>query len=302
VFLALQLSVQMIHGGQSYWQISPLVAGPWERGTDQGVATFYRYLPDLPIAQTMFLAGLTAAVLGALGLPAGHGGPWLRRSAAAVTAAGLLVSGTAVGLAGAGRLDTHGMIIIPALHAASSDRPIRYTPVCSHTTIPVCLHPAYTVYLPAVAAALEPVLGEIAGLPGAPARISQVAATYRQEPGNGVGIGVAGPLIVGDPPVFQLLLPTQLGSPSMTIDQTAASVRAETRPAIVASFIGDRAASPAQQAITAAMLGSAATIFDPSIAAKAARFAALPAAARHAWLAEHVAALRIGRIPLEQLP
>ncbi len=61
-----------------------------------GVATFYPYLPDLAIAQLIFLAGLTAALLGVLGLPAGSGGPALRRAAAAITAAGLLVAGTAV--------------------------------------------------------------------------------------------------------------------------------------------------------------------------------------------------------------
>jgi hypothetical protein len=32
------------------------------------------------------------------------------------------------------------------------------------------------------------------------------------------------------------------------------------------------------------------------------RFAALPAVARHAWLAAHLAALRSGRITLTQLP
>jgi hypothetical protein len=32
------------------------------------------------------------------------------------------------------------------------------------------------------------------------------------------------------------------------------------------------------------------------------RFAALPSAARHAWLARHLAALRAGRITLGQLP
>ena len=36
--------------------------------------------------------------------------------------------------------------------------------------------------------------------------------------------------------------------------------------------------------------------------AAARRFAALPAAARHAWLAAHLAALRSGRLSLGQLP
>ena len=131
-------------------------------------------------------------------------------AAAAVTAAGLLAAGTPVALAGTGRLDAHGMIAIPALHDAASDRPVPYTPVCSHTPIPVCLNPAYAGYLPATVGALAPVLTEVAGLPGAPVRISQAAATYRQGRGNSVGVGLAGPSTVGRPPVFRLLLLDQL--------------------------------------------------------------------------------------------
>jgi hypothetical protein len=37
-------------------------------------------------------------------------------------------------------------------------------------------------------------------------------------------------------------------------------------------------------------------------AAAAARFAALPAATQHAWLAAHLPALRAGRISVAQLP
>jgi hypothetical protein len=39
-----------------------------------------------------------------------------------------------------------------------------------------------------------------------------------------------------------------------------------------------------------------------AISAAANRFAALPASARHAWLAAHLAALRAGTITLAQLP
>ena len=115
-----------------------------------------------------------------LGLPARAGGRWLRRAAAVVTAAGVAAAGTAVGLAGTARLTPHGMAI-PALHDAANDRPIPYTPVCGHAAgIPVCLNPAYRRYLPDVTAALAPVLGEVAGLPGAPVRATQVAAAIRQ--------------------------------------------------------------------------------------------------------------------------
>ena len=324
-FFVLALSTELIHGSQSYWQISPLVSKPWDIGPDAGMATFYPYLADLPIAQVMFLAGLTVAVLGALALPAGRGGRWLRPGRHH-RRGGLLVAGTAVALAGTGKLDAHGMIAIPALHDAASDRPVRYTPVCSHTRIPVCLNPAYAGYLPATAAALAPVLAEVAGLPGAPARISQAAATYRQGPGNSVGVGLAGPSTVGRPPVFRLLLLDQLPGPAMTTSALAAALRSGAGPAIVAGVTGGGpGASPAQQAVTAALMraaglpahgpppggrptgvepGTPPLVLAPGSPAYAAarRFAALPTSARHTWLMRHLAALRAGQVTLAQLP
>ncbi|HEY2309384.1 MAG TPA: hypothetical protein VGI05_26200 [Streptosporangiaceae bacterium] len=334
-FFVLALSTQLIHGSQSYWQISPVVTGAWDIGPDPGVATFYAYLPDLPIAQVMFLLGLTAAVLGALTLPTGSGLRSLRRSAVAITTAGLVVAGTAVALAGTGRLDAHGMIAIPALHDAASDRPLRYTPVCSHTAIPVCLNPAYASYLPATEAALAPMLDQIAGLPGAPARISQTPATYRQGPGNSVGIGLAGSSISGAPPVLHLLLPVQLPGPALTAGELAGQLRSITGPSIIASVTGDGpGASEAQHAVTTALLMAARVVpshlpspqtptagnggpppgagaggeryvgsapGSPGFAV-AQRFAALPAAVRRGWLTQHLAALRAGRISLGQLP
>jgi hypothetical protein len=334
-FFVIALSTQLIHGSQSYWQISPIVTGPFDLGPDPGVGTFYAYLPDLPIAQVMFLTGLTAAVLGALALPTGSGMRSLRRSAVAITTAGLLAAGTAVALAGTGRLGAHGMIAIPALHDAASDRPLRYAPVCSHTAIPVCLNPAYASYLPATEAALAPVLDQIAGLPGAPARIGQAAATYQQGPVNSVGISVAGPPISGAPPVFHLLLPVQLPGPALTTSELASQLRSTTGPSLMASITGDGpGASEAQHAVTAALLMAAGVVAShlPSPAAPAVgnsgpppgagaggeryvgpapgspayaaaqRFAALPAAARRDWLTQHLAALRGGHISLGQLP
>jgi hypothetical protein len=256
----------------------------------------------------------------------------------AVTTAGLLAAGTAVALAGTGRLDAHGMIAIPALHDAASDRPLRYTPVCSHTAIPVCLNPAYASYLPATEAALAPMLDQIAGLPGAPARISQAAAVYRQGPDNSVGIGLAGPPVSGTPPVLHLLLPVQMAGPFLATGELAGQVRSVIGPGIVATVTGDGpGASQAQHAVTAALLMAARVApshlltpatpgpgrrggpppppwaaagggryvalapGSPAFAA-ARRFAALPAAARHGWLTQHLAALRAGRISLGQLP
>jgi hypothetical protein len=329
-FFTLVLSTELLNRPPSYWQISPLVSGPWDFGPGSGVATFYPYQPDLPIAQVMFLAGLTAAILAGLVLAAGAAGFRPRVAAAVITASGLLVAGTAVALAGTGTLDTQGMIDIPALHDAASDRPLRFSPVCSRTAILVCLNPAYARYLPAVTAALDPVLRELAGVPGAPARITQVPATYRQGPGNEIDVRQSGPGVSGrDAVTYRILLPDQLLGPVLTISQLASLVRVTSGPDILAAVVGNSpAASPAQHAIWAGLMlaaGLRVTVKpavgpvgqsgipglpapQPEIAAGSAvlaaarRFAALPALARRHWLELHLASLRAGRLTLGQLP
>ena len=123
------------------------------------------------------------------------------------------------------------------------------------TAIPVCLNPAYASYLPAVATALKPVLNEIAGLPGAPVRISQAAATYQQGAGNAVGIGLAGPSVTGTPLVYHLLLPDQLLGSLTTTSELASAARSTAGREILASVIGDGpSASQAQHAVMAALI------------------------------------------------
>jgi hypothetical protein len=111
-------------------------------------------------------------------------------------------AGTAVGLAGTAWRGPHG-IVIPALHDAANDQPIPYTPVCGRAAgIPVCLNPAYHRYLPDVTAALRPLLAEVAGLPGAPARATQVPGTYA----SGEGEAIPAMTISGRPPVLRIPL------------------------------------------------------------------------------------------------
>ncbi len=325
-FFVLALSTEPIHGSQSSWQVSPIVTGPWDAGVQAGVATFYPFQPDLSIAQVMFLAGLAVAILALLGLPAGAGGRTLRAVAASTTAASSVAAAViAVELAGTATLDPYGMVSIPALHDAANDQPIRFTPVCSHTSIPVCVNPAYESYLPSTAAALEPVLNQIAGLPGAPAEVLQEAATYQVSPRGRNEVNPAGPRNNGAAAVYRLVLPIQLPQPAQTIAQMAAQVRGDGWD-LVANFAGDgRGASQAQDAVAAAIylagkLPGAGTTFitsgqpgtDPALSpamtpgtpanAAAQRFAALPAQTRRAWLAAHLAALRAGQITLAQLP
>jgi len=313
VFFGLAFGTQAASGDHSYWQVSPLIAGAFDVGAGSEVATFYRYLPDLSIAQVMFTVGLTVALLGALGLPVARR-RWL---AAVIIAAGLGAAGTAVTLVGTGRLDPHGMIVIPALHDAASGQPVSYTPRCSQTMIPVCVHPVYASFLPAVTAAVGPELTEFAGLPGAPARISQVAEIYRQDPGNGITI------TAGVSSTSEFILPDLLpGQPGGTSAQFASQLE-QTLGLDLASHVilgsGPAAANPSQAAL-AVIAGS--VRFPPSVGPRdlgplygrllpapgspadlaAKRFAALSPAARHAWLAGHLAALQAGRVSLAQLP
>lgn len=327
-FFVLALTTELIHGSQSAWQITPLVTGPWDMGPQEGVATFYPFVPDLCVAQTAFLAAVTVALLAALALPAGAGGRAVRATAAGLTCAAVLVAGTAVWLAGTGTMGPHGMIDIPDLHDAASDRPLRFTPVCSRTAIPVCVNPAYAGYLPATAHALAPLLGRLAGLPGAPTRLLQGTVTYAQGAGNGIDVRIGGRRGSGTP-TLSFVLPGQLPQPSMTVAQSAREVAEQTGPEIVARVVGygEPAVSDAQKAVAQGLLTAAGlrttaerpfdgpggreepdagrqSAVPPGTPADAAarRFAALPAAAGRAWLVDHLDALRAGRLTLAELP
>jgi hypothetical protein len=331
-FLALVMSSQAGFRDTSGWA---LILPTNSNGNYQAVSgIFYPYLPDLPIARVMFLAGIAAAALGLTGLPARAGGPGLRRAAAAVTLAGVASAGTAIGLTTTARLEPHGMVI-PALHDAANDRPIPYTPVCGHAAgVPVCLNPAYRSILPDVTAALRPVLGEMAGLPGAPARATQVAGAYSSgEGGGGQAVMISGHPAVLRMPLDADTLPGVFGG---TMTQFAGQLRLMLVHAFVGAGAG--AGTTAQQAVQAALLQGAGlpfaaqpgTLSDVGLPSRAPatrqeqasgqgrgnapgpatgpvytaarRFAALPPATRHAWLAAHLGALRAGQLTLEQLP
>jgi hypothetical protein len=294
----------------TYALLSPTTYVP-----DDDTGLFHHYLPDVSIAQLMFLIGLTLVVLAILGLRrAADAGPQLRRAAAVIAAAGLAAAGTAIGLIGTARTQAYGTVI-PALHDAANDRPIPYTPVCGQAAgVPVCVHPAYRNFLPDVSAALAQVLREIASLPGAPARVDQVVVNDL--------IPSSGAAITGVPPVFRLPVPATPDETSF--GQNAASFTSYLQSTLVTVFVvgthgfvtlGPVGGTPAQQAVVLALLQKARTATQTGsgpgngshtkadqVAAAARRFAGLPATTRHAWLAAHLATLRAGDITLAQLP
>jgi len=288
--------------------LSPSTAVP---PTDSGV--FYPDAPDLAIVQVMFMAGIAIAALGVLALFKARGARQARTTAIAVVAAAVALAGTAVGLAATA---THGVSgwDIPALHDAASDRPIPYTPVCAGTGLRVCMHPAFSYYLDDTAADLAPVAAEIAGLPGAPARGEEVdSVALASTGGNGV--------ITGNRPVYQFSMNTMLDLSGFQETNFREILQQDLLDAFVAPSAARNAGvsdtpsyAPAQQAVVIALMravGSRPTSNSPfaynspinaQVAMAADRFAALPPAARHAWLITHLAALRAGLVTLAGIP
>jgi hypothetical protein len=314
-FVLLLMSSRVGFSGRvGAWSILPASG---QGGLGYGSGIFYPFLPDLSIARVIALGGLSATALGALGLRTSAGG--LRRAwlAAAVTLAGLALAAAGIGLLDTARLEAHG-VVIAALDGGASDRAIPYTPVCSRGAIRVCLHPAYRSYLPGITAALDPVLHEVAHLPGAPVRLTQVATSYggpsQYETVN----------IVASRPAFGIALGD--------LDFRAAGsapLDDQLRFLFLHAFVGagPRGGSSAQQSVIAALLNRVGVSFaaqprllgpTPSVTigsnggipgphgsriyAAAKRFASQSVAAQRAWLTSHLPALRSGRLTLNELP
>lgn len=286
-----------LNATSGYALLSPAASTP-----SIDIGAFYN-VPDLYIVQFMFMGGIALAGVGALGLPAASRA--LRLAAAVITAAGLAAAGVGFGLAGTARLAAHG-VVVPALHDAASDRPVPYPPDCGRSAgVKVCVNPAFGSYLQSVTKALSPVLAEVAGLPGAPAQVQQVAGSQTL-PGPLMGsLATLG----GNPATFGLPVPQPGGGLSESGFSDAIANDFITTYIAGSGAYAVTTGTPAQQAVETALLSlvgvqrpADAPPLPPDVAAAAQRFAALPAAARHAWLMTHMAALRAGHIALGQLP
>jgi len=319
-------------GESTYALLSPSTAVPLG---DDGV--FYHVPPDVAIAQVMFMGGITIAVLGLLALTPMLRGPLvsaIRRTGrrlcvagVALLATGAVASGTAFALAGTAKAGVAGWDI-PALHDATSDHPIPYTPDCLGTAFKVCVHPAFSAYLGAANAAVQPAAAEIAGLPGAPVRAEQVVSGGGVRAMQGMGFagtqvtGISG--ITGTPPVYTYNSDNDFAPLwGSSANANTASWRSAFQQNFLTAFVtgpphaGPNAfvsniPAPAQQAVVTALMtavGSQAQFpqvngAGPASAQTAAakRFASLSSAARRAWLATHLSALRAGTITLAQIP
>jgi hypothetical protein len=319
-------------GGTSVFALSPAGIVP---ANDAGV--FYPVAPDVSITQVMFFAGCTLGAIGLLGLspraggagwrgaldPASGGGMRLRAVATAVFAAGIALAVTGFGLAATARVSpVTGGVEISALHAAASDQPVPYTPACAGASggFLVCLHPAYKSYLNQAEVSFEPVMAELSGLPGAPVRAIEVpgqALPPLVQQANRPGV------VTGRGPAYEFSMDgaiAQVPDPAQFRD----GFRQDIVHAVIVGPVGQltagsvlqwNAGTPAEQAVEDGLLQAIGSRpypacnpyvpqcpRQPQVTAAAARFAALPAAARHAWLAVNLAALKAGRLPLARIP
>jgi hypothetical protein len=297
-------------GADSGWAlISPNNSVP-----QLGWGVFRPVAPDLAIVQTGFLLGGVVFLLGVLGLR----GSQLRRSAIAVTGVGVVACVAGLALAATATRGDHGYAV-PLLHDAASDRPTPFTPDCSQeTAIAVCLHPAFAPDLPAASAAFAPLIATVSGLPGAPARVTQIDFPDLPRPStadqhvSGPGYDQSGArnvLTTGSDGAEVL----EFGfgdSSTLTDPGTLGRLRGQAAQDVIGHIVapGGRP-DAAQQAVELALMqkasasqGPTTTAPDPGVAAAAQRFAALDSVAARAWLIAHLDQLHAGTIALGDLP
>ncbi len=321
---------------------SALLVTATERPQFIDVGVYYHVSPDVSIAQVMFMGGVLLVMVGLLALlpaarvPGVRGLSFATRRrltvvAAAGVACGVAASATAFWMAGTARYSLTTGWEIPALHDAADDQPVPYTLDCTGSAFKVCIHPAFAPYLGAMSAALQPAAAEIAGLPGAPVR-AEMTMGYTLP-------AVARTTSVYDYSAEQEGFDSFWTIPALA--RTADWEQAEQQDFITwfvsAPAERDRPGltTPAQEAVAIALLakigapvpggypqfsqpgpqsGTSSTSSTPGasgtqpgasaaqITAAASGFESLSSAARHAWLAANIAALRSGTVTLAQLP
>jgi hypothetical protein len=323
---------QAVNNSGSIFLLSPDTVVPPD---DAGV--FYHVAPDVAIAQVLFMGGVALAVFGVLGLSARTGGVGFRGALSLVSGSGprlrivataFLAVGTAAAVISAGltaaATQTASGYDIPGLHWLADDQPVPYIPECTGTGFRVCVHPAYGTYLSDVSGVLSPVAAELAGLPGAPVSAAQIPQS--SVPSRVLATGASGFTTgTGTSAKYEFMLGNVINLFGLQSDNFG-----ELQQDLVNEFAAGTSAAccagtPAQQAVETALLtqqavqaallktggavppqqgpqGDASAPKQAAITQAAKRFAALPAATRHAWLAAHLTALRAGHVTLAQLP
>ena len=245
------------------------------------VSVFFPVQPDLVVLQCAVAVGVAGAALGATVWHAG-----VRRIGLAVATTGVVLVGVAVGLVSSGHRDAQNAIVVPALDSVAVQQPLPYTPVCGGTPLRVCVHPAYDAKLSVLATALNRLAAPLVGTPGLPREIDEGPIYLIQDVTTHDGV-------LEIPPVF--IQGDTLGQEATVVNDVIALAMVEAP--------GERPiqADDVQRAVALYLIHQAGADADPgfvpttpAISAAVARLAALSPAARHAWLATNISAVRAG--------
>jgi hypothetical protein len=251
--------------------------------------------------------------------------------AAVLVACGVAASAIAFSLTGTARNSFPTGWEIPALHDSADDQPIPYILDCTGSAFTVCIHPAFEPYLGAMSAALQPAAAQLAGLPGAPVRAemtsgngvpagagtTSVYAYSTEQEGAGGESFWATPAMaraaVWEQGVQQDFVTWFVSGPP---DQDSAGPTA-AQEAVAIALLAELGApipqyqqfsQPSTQSGGSSGSGASGASGTPSgataaqITAAARGFESLSSAARRAWLAANIAALRSGATTLAQIP
>lgn len=253
-------------------------------GLDASV--FYRPLPDLGVLQFLLYLGILGFAVGATG--------WHRRVGAALMAVGVGLAATVGVLVTHARFDGPSVVVF-----TSASEAVPYTPVCSDTPLPVCVHPAYAGghELSVLSTIINDITRPVLGIPGMPVRASQTAGDHT--------FGVQ-----GDPPTLPF---TNFIVHGNTL-QPAQFDRIFRADVALSLFVGPRTAprqaTAVQQALALYLVQQSHSAADPDllstedlkVTSAASRFATLTPEARTTWLSTHLTAVRAGQLTVEDIP
>lgn len=269
---------------------------------------FWGRWPQVDPWQALWYAGLTASALGVTVL----------KHTRALVGWITVVSSLAVSGIGA-----TGLLRTPLQSARPAAIP--YTAVCAQRSIPICVHPAYQHMLARTAQLVDSVVQPFHSVPGAPIRAEQVAAlppdmrigaggtlAFRLEDAvrfddgweilvqNTVNMVVVNTMVI---PQHTVPLPEGgFGCGDARCEHYYAAGGGRDAQNVVAYWLWQQTGVSLELKEMPHGAYGLAPQLTAEMQAAADRFAALPIATRHAWLVEHSAELRAGRLHVADLP
>jgi ABC-type transport system involved in multi-copper enzyme maturation permease subunit len=248
--------------------------------------------PRIGREQALFLSGLTGLALGGVAF----------RGRRSILSGGVLALSTLLIGAAVTSLSHAADRFSQSEYGDESSEVIPYTPVCSGDPLPVCVHPAYRSLLAETSAQVNRVAAPLVGVPGALERVEQ------GWPGAPSTDAVMRLSLGASPDEFEWFAPwmaSYLAGTEVVEEyraQAGESVRATEAQHALQVWLLRRAGAH----VTCNGLGVTGRYpyvdFNRAACEAADRFEELDPAARRTWLERHYAALRAGKLRLEDMP